>query len=235
MSDLGVMSIILASGWFARVILLILLGFSIASVAIIFDRWRYFRAADRHMRGFRQLFQSGGLINLTSILDELPEGPLSRLAEAGIDEYELTFQRRANPGPAMEPVRDASDETLRRAGLENVRRALETASQEEIARAERRLPVLATTGSVSPFFGLLGTVWGVMSAFLAMGMQSSASLAVVAPGIAEALITTIAGLAAAIPAVIAFNAFQGRVRALDDELEAFARDLISAFSREMLR
>ena len=235
MTDLGVVSIILSSGWFARVILLILLGFSIISVASIIDRWRYFRAADRHMRSFRQLFESGGLVNLTSILDELQDGPMSRLAEAGVDEYELTFQRRANPGAAADATGTVSEETARQVGLENVTRALETASSDEITRAERRLIFLATTGAVSPFFGLLGTVWGVMSAFVAMGMQASASLAVVAPGIAEALITTIFGLAAAIPAVIAYNYFQGRVRALDDELEAFARDLINAFTRELLR
>lgn len=235
MSDLGVASVIISSGWFAKLILLILLGFSIASVTVIIDRWRYFRAADAHMRGFRTLFESRGLVNLSAILEELQDGPMSRLAEAGIDEYELTFRRRANPGPALDPTADAAEESLRRAGLENVGRALETAAQEELARAERRLGLLATTGSVSPFFGLLGTVWGVMSAFLAMGLHSSASLAVVAPGIAEALITTIAGLAAAIPAVIAFNYFQGRVRGLGDELEAFARDLLSAFGRELLR
>jgi biopolymer transport protein TolQ len=235
MSDLGVVSIILSSGWFARFILLILLGFSIVSVAVIIDRWRYFRIANKHIQSFRQLFESGGLVNLTSILDELDEGPMSRLAEAGIDEYELTFQRRANPGPAVEPAADQTEEAARRAGLANVERALETAAGEEITRAERRLVYLATTGAVSPFFGLLGTVWGVMSSFVAMGMQSSASLAVVAPGIAEALITTIFGLGAAIPAVIAYNVFQGRVRGLSDELDAFSRDLMNAFSRELLR
>ncbi|MGD8397113.1 MAG: MotA/TolQ/ExbB proton channel family protein [Candidatus Eiseniibacteriota bacterium] len=235
MSDLGIVSIILSSGWFARLILLILLGFSIVSIAVIIDRWRYMRAADQHMRSFRGLFGSGGLVNLTSILEELPEGPMSRLAEAAIDEYELSFQRRANPGPAIDAPEDASQAARARLGLANVERAMESAAADEIGRAEQRLVVLATTGAVSPFFGLLGTVWGVMSAFVAMGMQSSASLAVVAPGIAEALITTIFGLGAAIPAVIAYNVFQGRVRALDDELEAFSRDLQNAFARQVLR
>ena len=233
MTDLGVVSIILSSGWFARVILLILLGFSIISVASIIDRWRYFRAADRHMRSFRQLFESGGLVNLTSILDELQDGPMSRLAEAGVDEYELTFQRRANPGAAADAAGAVSEETARQVGLENVTRALETASSDEITRAERRLIFLATTGAVSPFFGLLGTVWGVMSAFVAMGMQSSASLTVVAPGIAEALITTIFGLAAAIPAVIAYNKFAHEVGRLSLRMEGFADEFAAILSRQI--
>jgi biopolymer transport protein TolQ len=230
MSDLGVMSIILSSGWFAKLILLILLGFSIVAIAIAIDRWRYFRGARRHMASFRRLFQQGGLVNLTSVMEELDDGPMSRLAEAGIDEYELTF-RRANPAAANTA---AQDDDLRKLGLENVSRTLKIAAGEELSRAEYRLSFLATSGSVSPFFGLLGTVWGVMTAFIAMGLQSSASLAVVAPGIAEALITTIAGLAVAIPSVIFYNVFQARVRWLDDELEAFSGDLVNAFSRELM-
>jgi biopolymer transport protein TolQ len=153
---------------------------------------------------------------------------MSRLAEAGIDEYELSFTAR-------EGKPDAGSGQLREAGLENVHRTLKTATQEELSRAENRLSFLATSGSVSPFFGLLGTVWGVMTSFIAMGLQSSASLAVVAPGIAEALITTIAGLAVAIPSVIFYNMFQDRLRRLDDELAAFSGDLVNAFSRELMR
>jgi len=228
MSDLGVSSIILSSGWFAKLILLILLGFSLTTVSITIDRWRYFRGARRHVDSFRELFKTGGLVNLSSVVDELDDGPMSRLAEAGIDEYEVTFARRRQVGGAT-----GGDEE-RRIGLANVQRCLNVATDDELARAERRLGFLATSGSVSPFFGLLGTVWGVMTSFVAMGMQSSASLAVVAPGIAEALITTVAGLAVAIPSVIFFNLFQRRMRWLQDELRAFSSDLVNAFSRELI-
>ncbi len=224
MSDLGVFSIIHSSGWFAKLVLLVLLGFSLVSLTIAIDRWRYFRRAQGHMAHFKRIFRGESLVNLSSVVDELHEGPMSRLAGAGMDEYELTF------GSAPQANQD-----VRQAGLDNVRRALVTAAGEELARAEERLGVLATSGSVSPFFGLLGTVWGVMTSFVAMGMQTSASLAVVAPGIAEALITTIAGLAVAIPSVIFYNYFQSRVRWLDGELEAFSGDLVNAFSRELWR
>ncbi|MFQ5772021.1 MAG: MotA/TolQ/ExbB proton channel family protein, partial [bacterium] len=97
---------------------------------------------------------------------------------------------------------------------------------------EKHLVFLATTGSVSPFFGLFGTVWGVMSAFLAIGFTGSADLSVVGPGIAEALITTVAGLGAAIPAVIAYNYFVNKLKRLSSELEIFYANLIETFVRK---
>ena len=100
-----------------------------------------------------------------------------------------------------------------------------------MTQLEKFLPFLATVANVSPFFGLFGTVWGVMRAFLAMGVQGSASLAVVGPGIAEALITTVAGLAAAIPAVIAYNHFLGRLRAVSSDMERLHSSLADRLTR----
>ena len=118
--------------------------------------------------------------------------------------------------------------------LDNVERALRRASNNEVTLLENLLPVLATTGSVAPFIGLFGTVWGVMNSFIGIGNLGNASLAVVAPGIAEALIATAIGLAAAIPAVIAYNYFLRRIRVLESEMEAFASDYLNIVRRHFL-
>jgi biopolymer transport protein TolQ len=118
--------------------------------------------------------------------------------------------------------------------LDNVERSLKRAAANEMTSLEDLLPFLATTGSVGPFIGLFGTVWGIMSAFLAIGNQANASLDVVAPGIAEALIATAIGLVAAIPAVMAYNYFVRRIRVLESETEAFASDYLNIVRRHFL-
>lgn len=231
----SVASLVLTAGPLAKAVLVILLVFSFISWSVVFDRWRYFRQAARHVQRFRSLFSSGGLVNLNAMLEQLKDGPLSRMAQAGVEEYELSFRRRANPGPALEPAEAPAEEAKRRALLENVERALVTAIEEERALSERRLPFLATTAAVGPLLGLFGTVWGIMGSFMAIGERGTANIVAVAPGIAEALIVTAAGLGTAIPAAVAYNHYLGRVRGLEEELGAFARELQSAFAREALR
>ena len=230
-----VAALVLQAGPVAKAVLLVLLGFSIVSWTIVFDRWRYFRQATEHIRRFQNVFATSGLVNLHQVVQKLKgEGPLSRLAQAGMAEFELSFKRRGNPGPAAQPMASTGEEIRRRALLENVERSLVTAIEEEVARSERRLPFLATTAAVGPLLGLFGTVWGIMSSFVAIGARGSANIQAVAPGIAEALIVTACGLAAAIPAAVAFNHYLGRVRVLEEELGAFSRDLLSAFAREAM-
>jgi biopolymer transport protein TolQ len=230
-----VASLVLQAGPVAKAVLVILFIFSVISWTVIIDRWRYFRQAARHVQRFRDLFASSGLVNLNAVLQQLRGGPLSRIAEAGMEEYELSFQRRANPGPALEPIVNTGEESKRRALLENVERTLITTIEEEVSLAERRLPFLATTAAVGPLLGLFGTVWGIMGSFMAIGARGSANIQAVAPGIAEALIVTACGLAAAIPAAVAFNHYHGRVRSLEEELGAFSRELLSAFARQAMR
>ena len=115
---------------------------------------------------------------------------------------------------------------------ESIHMALEREAAQRVEKLERGLPFLATTGSVAPFFGLLGTVWGVMDAFLNIGLRGTGNLNVVAPGIAEALITTIAGLAVAIPAVIAYNWFVSQIKEIADELGHFSSELMNVIVRE---
>ena len=114
-------------------------------------------------------------------------------------------------------------------------RTLSLIASEELIRLERQLPFLATTGSATPFIGLFGTVWGVMNAFHGIGLRGSASLAIVAPGISEALIATAAGLAAAIPAVIAYNYFVSQLRVMAIEMENFASEFASYAERDLVK
>jgi len=118
-------------------------------------------------------------------------------------------------------------------GVENVSRALRRATNSEITRLEKYLTFLATTGSTSPFIGLFGTVWGIMTAFEGIGRTGSASLAVVAPGIAEALIATAIGLVAAIPAVMAYNHFQHKIRVLIKEMDNFSTEFLNIVQRNI--
>jgi hypothetical protein len=148
-----VAALVLQAGPVAKAVLLILLGFSIVSWTIVFDRWRYFRQATVHIRRFQNVFATSGLVNLHQVLQKLKEGPLSRLAQAGMAEFELSFKRRGNPGPAVAPAATAGEEFRRGALLENVERALVTAIEEEVSRSERRLPFLATTAAVGPRLG----------------------------------------------------------------------------------
>ena len=120
-------------------------------------------------------------------------------------------------------------------GTDNVQRALRRATATEMTRMTQMVPFLATTGNSAPFIGLFGTVWGIMSSFHSIGQKGSANLAVVAPGISEALVATAAGLAAAIPAVIAFNFFMSKIRVVESELHSFSADFLNIIERDILR
>jgi len=117
----------------------------------------------------------------------------------------------------------------------NVNRALRRATNTEMTRLTQMVPFLATTGNTTPFIGLFGTVWGIMNSFSGIGQRGSASLAVVAPGISEALVATAAGLAAAIPAVIAFNFFMNKIRIVESEMQSFSADFLNIIERDILR
>jgi biopolymer transport protein TolQ len=124
--------------------------------------------------------------------------------------------------------------TGRISGVDNVKRALRRAINTETNRMTQMVPFLATTGNTTPFIGLFGTVWGIMNSFAGIGQSGSASLAVVAPGISEALIATATGLAVAIPAVIAFNHFMQKIRVIESDLISFSADLLNIIERDIL-
>ncbi len=223
----SIFRLIMDSSLFAKLILVVLLAFSVISWAIIIDKLRFVRSIARHSDLFLKRFREGARIQeIATISKQIPSAPYSAVALAAISE--MGFYK-SNPGAAPDAdVRPPTDDVAR------VRSSMNRAAGTEISRMESYLSFLATTGSVTPFIGLLGTVWGVMSAFLNMGVRGSATLAVVAPGIAEALIATVAGLAAAIPAVIAYNFFLGKVRVAENEMAKFISEFCDRLSRGAL-
>ena len=212
---------------FAKVVLVVLLGFSVISWAVIIEKIRFLRAIDRRSGLFLRRFHEGArLEELSAISKQIPANPYSSLLVGA--EFELRSRSSGNAVASEGKVHYAGEDIVR------VRSAMNRTASTEISKIESHLTFLATTGSVTPFIGLLGTVWGVMSAFLSMGLRGSATLAVVAPGIAEALIATVAGLAAAIPAVVAYNYFLGKVRGAENEMTKFISEFCDRLSGGLL-
>src|SRR5688572_4765060 len=222
---------IVTSSWVAKIVLLILVFFSVVSWAIIIRKlWAFRRLKDRRRRFFDAFERRSSLAEAYQMSIALPPNPLTEVFKAGTRELKLLSQRTEDPlGDNPGPARAAGITILEK---ESIHMALDREAAQQVEALEAGLPFLATTGSVAPFFGLLGTVWGVMDAFLNIGLRGSGNMSAVAPGVAEALIATVAGLAAAIPAVVAYNYFVGRVREVSDELNHFSSELISVILRE---
>ena len=208
------------TGPVARLVLLLLLAFSILSWAIIFLKFRTFRAAQRESREFLKVFrQSKKLSEIRAFCHTLKESPLPGVFLSGYREIESQATMTENPGKP------------RIRSLEAVRRALQIGASTEMGRLEQWLVWLATTGAVTPFVGLFGTVWGIIDAFHGLATAGTASLHSVAPGIAEALITTAAGLFTAIPAVIAYNIFLQRIKEFGTQMDDFALEFLNMTER----
>jgi len=211
------------TGPVARLVLLILLAFSILSWAIIFRKLRIFRTAQRESVEFLKVFrQSKRLSEIRTFCRSLKESPLPEVFQSGYREIEsqaTTTSTTENPGKP------------RIRSLEAVRRALQIGASTELGRLEKWLVWLATTGGVTPFVGLFGTVWGIIDAFHGLATAGTATLHSVAPGIAEALITTAAGLFAAIPAVIAYNVFLQRIKEFGAEIDDFSLEFLNMTER----
>jgi len=217
----GVLDLILNAGPVGKTVLFILLGFSVMSWALIVEKWWQFRRVKRQTLAFLKLYREGRRATVAhGAIRKYRDSPLAAL-------YAAAHQEAFGP----EDVLDDSEDGLGAERLELAERALRRQGAHEVARLERYLPFLATTASAAPFIGLFGTVWGIMAAFHGIGQQGSASLAVVAPGISEALVATAFGLAAAIPAVIGYNYFVNRVKHWATEMEGFTLDLLNLFSR----
>jgi len=209
---LDVWTSVTSAGPMGKFVLAVLAVFSVVSWAIIAERWRTFRRAERESDAFLERFHRGG--GLSAIKDDvraLDRSPLAQVFFAGFREISL------NPPAAGTPTGD---------DLDALDRLLRKSASVQGSRLERSLGFLATTASVTPFIGLFGTVWGIMKAFLGIGTAGTASLASYAPGIAEALVATAAGLAAAIPAVIAYNHFANRLRFIDMRIDEFIADFL---------
>lgn len=208
------------TGLVARAVLLILLFFSVLSWAIIFRKHQSFKIARRASQEFLRVFRSSKkLSDIRASCQALKASPLVEVFLAGYREIENQATMSENPGKP------------RIRSLEAVQRSLQIASSAELTRMEQWLSWLATTGSVTPFIGLFGTVWGIIDAFRGLGTAGTASLRSVAPGISEALITTAAGLFAAIPAVMAYNQYIQRIKEFGAMMDDFSLEFLNMTER----
>lgn len=217
----GELGLLLANtGIVARIVLILLLFFSVLSWAIILKKHRSFKRARRQSQEFLKVFrQSTKLSEIRSSSQILKASPLSEIFLGGYREIESQATYSENPGKPR--VRS----------LTAVHRALQIGASAELTRMEQWLSWLATTGAITPFIGLFGTVWGIIDAFHGLGASNTASLRSVAPGISEALVTTAAGLFAAIPAVIAYNHFVQRIKEFGALMDDFALEFLNMTER----
>jgi biopolymer transport protein TolQ len=229
----SLLALIVDSSTLSKVVLITLALLSMASWAIILYKLWVFRRSERQSSSFLDVFRrSHKFSEVQAVCRSLGESPLVGLFQAGY--AELTAQLRQSPpggalsGPAN-PGGSGPRPTLK--SLTAVDRALMRASAVEVNKLEKRIPFLATTASVAPFIGLFGTVVGIMMAFQGIGQTGSTNLGVVAPGIADALVATAAGLVAAIPAVVAYNHLSNRVKLFASEMDDFAMEFLNIAER----
>jgi biopolymer transport protein TolQ len=218
------------SGPVVIAVLVTLVVFSLVSWAIILSKWILLRRAEAHSSAFLEIFRrSKKFSEVHSVCQQLRSSPLVGMFLSGYNE--LGYQLRSPTGGARGRDPEAEGEGSQIKSLDSIARSLVRASHAEMAKLERRLDFLATTGSATPFIGLFGTVWGIMNAFHQIGTVQAANISVVAPGVSEALIATAAGLAAAIPAVIFYNYFINWVKHLSTEMDDFALEYLSIIER----
>jgi biopolymer transport protein TolQ len=213
-----IVDLVLQTGPVAKTVLLLLIAFSVLSWAVILAKWRLIRRArtqsGRFVRAFRKAQR---LQDIASVAEQFHPSPLVGVFEAAVVE----FKRQMGTTGGIH-------------NLVAIQRAMQIASSEEITRLERNVPYLAITGVVTPFIGLFGTVWGIIDAFHGLGTAGAATLRAVAPGISEALITTAAGLAAAIPAVIAYNLIIASIHEMASRNDDFTLEMLNLVERQTI-
>jgi len=211
-----IVDLVLQTGAVAKTVLGILLLFSVLSWAVILSKWRLIRKArsqsERFIRAFRK---SQRMQEIAQVAAQFRPSPLVGVFDGAVAEFRRQMGTTGGIHSAV-----------------SVQRAMQIASSEEITQLERNVAWLAITGAVTPFIGLFGTVWGIIDAFHGLGTAGAATLRAVAPGISEALITTAAGLAAAIPAVIAYNLIIGSIREMAARNDDFALEMLNLIERQ---
>jgi biopolymer transport protein TolQ len=206
-------------GAIAMGVLIILLCASLYSWTIILGKWSTFGKATRESKRFIRTFRKASrLQEIAAITDDFKDSPLAQVFE---DVYETYKRQTGGAGPPR--------------NLVPLERSAQTAASEAVTSLERRLPWLATIASTSPFVGLFGTVMGIVDAFQGLGTAGATTLRAVAPGIAEALITTAAGLFVAVPAVVAYNQFTARIRVFASAIDDFSRELLNSLEEIHVR
>jgi biopolymer transport protein TolQ len=218
--EISILGLILEASFVVQLVMFALLLASVMSWYLIFQRSSFFKHASAHQQGFEDMFWSG--MDLTKLYKRCASSSnssgLELIFKAGFKEFNRLKQQSGVEADAV---------------MEGTQRSMRVALSREGERLDSNLPFLATVGSTSPYIGLFGTVWGIMNSFLGLAQQQQATLATVAPGIAEALIATAMGLFAAIPAVVAYNRFSARADALYNSYETFADEFSSILHRNV--
>ncbi len=228
----GLLGMVFDAGIIVQLVLFSLLVFSVLSWAIIFMKYQMFRKARKENIAFLELYmRSSKLSEVFAASKKFVNSNLAEVFRAGYAE-QVNLNKFIKESPAPEGTALSG---LEMRGIDNIERTFNRASTTEITKFDSTLGFLATTGSVCPFIGLFGTVWGIMDTFRGIGTKGSATLAVVAPGISEALIATAAGLAAAIPAVVFYNYFQNRMKAMAMEMDNFVSEMLNILERHNAR
>ncbi len=233
-----IIQMIIHAGPMVKFVLATLLFFSTVSWAIIFVKIRLFRNAKKETEAIQEVFWEGrGMKHMHAACKDLAFSPVARLFRAGYSELLRIQKGKAplNSGKSKDGAGESNSLRSPQQIIDNLERSLRRAEIDQVNRMERALGFLATTGNTAPFIGLFGTVWGIMDSFRGIGLKGAANLAVVAPGISEALVATAAGLAAAIPAVVAFNYFNQRISALRAEMDIFKSDFMIMIERQIFR
>ena len=221
--DLSILQLVLGASWVVQLVMLLLLLVSIASWAAIFRKLFSLRRVNTLNDDFEREFWSGTSLNdlfAAAAQNAKLAGPMERIFASGMREYQKLRERRITDASIL---------------LDGARRAMRASFQREMDAVETHLSFLASVGSVSPYVGLFGTVWGIMHAFTGLGALQQVTLATVAPGIAEALVATALGLFAAIPAVVAYNRFADQVGRLEVRFDAFMEEFSTILQRHAAR
>jgi biopolymer transport protein TolQ len=231
MFQTGPLGLLTSLGSVSKVVLLVLFFFSVVSWGIILHKWWAFRALDRRDRGFLSAYaRAQDLDDMRRHTRRMGESPGATIFLALMDRLAPEANGERFDGGLLDPIPESSG-----ADPEYLNRVVAHVMQDQIAKQEAYLQFLATTGNITPFIGLLGTVLGIIDAFREIGAQGTASIAAVAPGVAEALVATAAGLFTAIPAVVAYNYFLARIRRMTFRTEAFGIECLNALQLRFKR
>ena len=217
--EISILSLLIEASFVVQLVMLILLAMSVMSWTMIFRRRKALSEAVVEAKKFEDKFWSG--VDLAKLYNEVSarasNNGLETLFKAGFKEFARLHKTNSRQPAAV---------------MEGTQRAMRVGLSREVERLEMHLPFLATVGSISPYIGLFGTVWGIMNSFIALGAVEQATLAMVAPGIAEALIATAIGFFAAIPAVLAFNHFTSKSESVYSDRALFAEEMIALLQRQ---
>ena len=228
-TSLSFVDLLFSSSPIVMGVLLLLVAFSFFSWAIIYSKWKMVNRSRAATEQFLEVFWGGKSMDfIYSESKKFPHSPISRLFQAGYKELQKIVDKERQKHEKKEtPLAPAS-------AIENVERALTMSHRIESLKLDNSMTFLATAASTAPFIGLFGTVWGIMNSFQNIGAQGGASLATVAPGIAEALIATAVGLACAIPATMGYNYFNHKIRSIRADMDVFGSDFLNIVKRNFL-